>query len=422
MGFETGILAVALAAGFYMAWTIGANDVANAMGTSVGSGALTLRQAIVVAGIFEFGGAVLVGGHVTETVRKGIIDPTFFEVGGMFGSQGPAVLAIGMGGALLAAAVWLQVATVFGLPVSTTHSIVGAVVGFGLMALGVEGIDWVTLGQIVASWVVSPLLGGFLAFLTFVLVRRLVLEQEDPVGATVRIAPYLLWIVGTILALTFVFKALKNVVPDPHPVVTGLAAVGVGGLAAVVGRYFIRPPDETAVADPYRYVERVFGVLQIVTAAFVAFAHGANDVANAVGPLAAVWGIAEVDFSSVPTEIPVPRYLLAIGGVGIVIGLATWGYKVIATIGKHITEITPTRGFAAEFGAASTVLVASRLGLPVSTTHTLVGAVIGVGFAQGIGALNLRTIRNIVNSWIATVPAAALLSALFFVMLRALFL
>lgn len=422
MGPETAILVVALAAGFYMAWSIGANDVANAMGTSVGSGALTLGGAIVVAGIFEFGGAVLVGGHVTETVRKGILDPALFGVEGMFGTQGPAVLAIGMAGALLAAAVWLQGASMFGLPVSTTHSIIGAVVGFGVTAVGVEGIDWGTLVRIVSSWVVSPLLGGVIAFGAFWIVRRLVLEKDDPIQATIRISPYLLWIVGTILALTFAFKALSNVISDPHPIVTGLAALGFGGLAAVVGRQFIRAPTEKDAADPYRYVERVFGVLQVVTAAFVAFAHGANDVANAVGPLAAVWGIAEVDFASVPTEIPVPRYLLALGGLGIVIGLATWGYKVIATVGRHITEITPTRGFAAEFGAASTVLIASRLGLPISTTHTLVGAVVGVGFAQGIAALNLRTIRNIVNSWIATLPAAALLSALCFLALRALLL
>ncbi len=252
------------------------------------------------------------------------------------------------------------------------------------------------------------------------------LRKPDPVAATVRLGPYVVGVVGTILALTFVFKALTNVIPDPHPIITVLAALALGGIATLVARRFIRPPPEAVPGEPptvpLAYTEKVFGTLQIVTAAFVAFAHGSNDVANAVGPLAAVVGIAQTGFTEVPTEIPVPRLLLAAGGVGIVVGLATWGYKVIKTIGEHITEITPTRGFSAEFGAASTVLIASRLGLPISTTHTLVGAVIGVGFAQGIGALNLRTIRNIVNSWIATLPAAALMGGLFYLLLRALLL
>ena len=409
---------IALATGLYMAWNIGANDVANAMGTSVGSGALTLRRAIVVAGIFEFAGAWLVGGHVTETIRKGILDPSLFATTGSLGAQGPAILAIGMMGALLAAAVWLQVATVYGLPVSTTHSIVGAVVGFGLTALGTSAIEWGKLATIVASWGVSPVLGGVLGFSTFVVVRRLVLRKDDPIAATVRVGPYLVGIVGTILALTFTYKGLKNVLPDPHPFTVGLAALGFGGVSALVARRYIRMPEDSSDIDPYAYVERVFGVLQVATAALVAFAHGSNDVANATGPLAAVLEIARTGFAEVPTAAPVPRWLLAAGGLGIVVGLATWGYKVMATIGKHITEITPTRGFAAEFGAAVTVLVASRMGLPVSTTHTLVGAVVGVGFAQGMGALNLRTIRDIVFSWLATVPAAAALSALFFVMFR----
>ena len=418
---ELGIVAVALATGVYMAWNIGANDVANAMGTSVGSGALTLRRAIVVAAVFEFSGAVLFGGHVTDTIRKGILDPALFSGGGTFGTEGPVILALGMTAALLAAAAWLQVATMVGLPVSTTHSIVGAVIGFGVTAAGSAAVDWGKVVEIAASWVVSPALGGLLGFLTFVVVRRLVLVRDDPVASTIRVAPYLVGVVGYILALTFVYKALSNVLFDPHPFVTQLTALAVGGVCILITRALVRPPA-TRPRDPYVFVEMVFGGVQVVTAAFVAFAHGANDVANAVGPLAAVVGIAQTGFEAVPTEVGVPRWILAAGGAGIVVGLATWGYKVIATIGKHITEITPTRGFAAEFGAACTVLLASRLGLPVSTTHTLVGAVIGVGMAQGIGALNLRTIRNIIYSWIATLPAAALLSGLSFLILRAIFL
>lgn len=413
------LVVLAIGTGFYMAWNIGANDVANAMGTSVGSGALTLKRAILVAGVFEFGGAVLVGGHVTETIRKGILDPLAYAPTGAFGADGPLLLALGMACALLAAALWLQASTAFGLPVSTTHSIVGAVVGFGLVSVGAGGVDWAKLGQIVASWVVSPVLGGVLGFLTFIVVRRLVLHRDDPIDATVKIAPYIVGVVASILALTFVYKALKNVLPDPHPTMVGLTVLGVGGVSILVARAVIRPAAVARTGNPFTYVESVFGSLQIVTAAFVAFAHGANDVANAVGPLAAVVGIASVGFREIPSAIPVPVWMLAAGGLGIVVGLATWGYRVIATIGQHITELTPTRGFSAEFGAACTVLVASRLGLPVSTTHVLVGAVIGVGFAHGLGALNLRTLRNIVGSWLATVPAAAAVSAGLFVMLRA---
>ncbi|RMH12272.1 MAG: anion permease [Gemmatimonadetes bacterium] len=414
------VLWVALAGGLYMAWNIGANDVANAMGTSVGSGALTLKGAIIVAAVFEFGGAVLVGGHVTETVRKGILDPQMFQPAGALGAEGPVLLALGMTGALLAAAVWLHVASRMGLPVSTTHSIVGAVVGFGLASLGMDGVSWGKLGTIVASWGVSPVLGAVLAFATFLVVRRLVLRQADPIAATVRWGPYMVGVVASILALTFVYKALKNVLPDPHPFVVGLGALGVGGVSVLVARARIRAPASVGDEGPYVYVERLFGKLQIATAAFVAFAHGANDVANATGPVAAVVQLAGASYAEVPASVPVATWILALGGVGIVIGLATFGYRVILTVGKHITEITPTRGFAAEFGAASTVLIASRMGLPISTTHTLVGAVVGVGLAQGLGALNLRTLRDIAASWIATVPVAAALSAFFYAALRSL--
>ncbi|MBI4539050.1 MAG: inorganic phosphate transporter [Gemmatimonadetes bacterium] len=420
----TVILVLALAVGLYMAWSIGGNDVANAMGTSVGSGAVTLGGALLIAGIFEFSGSVLVGSHVTETIRSRILETSMFAADGPLGGDGPFLLALGMSGSLLAAALWLQFATLIGMPVSTTHSIVGAVVGFGLVAVGFRGIAWGKIVFIAGSWVVSPAMGGTLAFLTFVWLRHAVLRQADPVEATRRVAPYLALLVGTILSLSFIYKALANVVRDPHPAVAVLAALAVGGLAAIVAREVAarRLANPGGDGDPYAHVERLFGRLQIATAAYVAFAHGANDVANAVGPVAAVVGIVGANFAEVPTRVPVSRWLLAAGGFGIVLGLATLGYRVIATIGRHITEITPTRGFSAEFGAATTVLIASRLGLPVSTTHTLVGAVIGVGFAHGIAALNLRVLRRIIVSWIAEVPVAALLSALFFLLLRAVFL
>ncbi len=417
---EIALVLVAAATGLYMAWNIGANDVANAMGTSVGSGALTLKRAIIVAAVFEFSGAVLVGGSVSETIRKGILDPTMFGAG-TFGGNGPMILAIGMTAALLSAAIWLQLATAFGLPVSTTHSIVGAVVGFGMVSVGTAGVAWGALTKIVASWFVSPVLGGILGFLTFMVVKRLVLDRPDPVRATIKVAPWLVGIVGFILALTTAYKGLSKVLKDPNTITVMLTAAAVGGIAVLIARALITERRIPAGGDPTAYVERVFAILQIVTAGFVAFAHGANDVANAVGPLATVVSITKTGFQEVPLSIPVPTWILAVGGIGIVVGLATWGYRVIETIGNHITELTPTRGFAAEFGAACTVLIASVMGLPVSTTHVLVGGVIGVGLAMGLAALNLRTLRNIVASWLATVPAAGVLSALIFLGLRAIF-
>ena len=421
MGIAEWLLILSILAGLYMAWNIGANDVANAMGTSVGSGALTLRGAIVVAAVFEFGGAVLVGSHVTDTIRKGIIETAMFEVTGPLGPDGPLLLALGMFSALLSAGIWLQLATMWGLPVSTTHSVVGAVTGFGLLALGSAAVNWGALGMIVLSWVVSPLTGALIAASMFTLIRRTILQSEEPAAAARRIGPYLVGLVAFILVLSFIFKALTNVLDDPPLFLAGGVAGVAGVLAALLAAIFLRRhlPQQQ---NPYVYVERVFGWLQITTAIFVAFAHGANDVANAVGPLAAVVNIVGSGLTELPDQVPVPLWVLALGGFGIVIGLATWGYKVIETIGKQITEMTPSRGFSAEFGAATTVLIASRFGLPISTTHTLVGSVVGVGLAQGMAALNLRVIGRIVNSWLATIPAAGVLAMVIYALLRSIFL
>jgi PiT family inorganic phosphate transporter len=395
---------LALAIGLFMAWNIGANDVANAMGTSVGSGALTLRQAVVVAAVFEFGGAVLVGGHVTSTIKGGILSPELF-------SDTPEIFMFGMAAALLGAAIWLLVATMFGLPVSTTHSIVGAVVGFGIITVGWGNVNWGTMASIVLSWVVSPLCGGLLAFLTFTFISRKIILADSPYDATVRWAPYLVAVVGFTLSLSILYKGLKNLNLDLPFTVAGPACLAIGGVW-LKRRH--RPAGFSVVA-----VERLFAGLQVITACYVAFAHGANDVANAIGPLA---GILQVyQDGTLAAKAPVPIWILAMGGVGIVVGLGTYGYKVIMTIGHQITSMTPTRGFSAEFGAATTVLAASRLGLPISTTHTLVGAVIGVGFARGLAALNLRVIRNIVTSWIITIPAAGLISVIAFYALKSLF-
>ncbi|HEV2132582.1 MAG TPA: anion permease [Longimicrobiaceae bacterium] len=421
MSIAEWLLILTVVGGLYMAWNIGANDVANAMGTSVGSGALTLKGAIVVAAVFEFAGAVLVGSTVTDTIRRGILDTSLFEAAGPLGSEGPLILALGMFSALLAAGIWLQIATMWGLPVSTTHSIVGAVVGFGLVVLGFAAVDWGSVGMIALSWVVSPLCGALLGWGMFAFVRRAILTRADPAEAARRIGPWLVGLVATILVLSFIYKALNNVLRDPPLVLAWGSAVGLGVLFAL-GTAWALGKRPQVQPNPYLYVERVFKWLQIATAIFVAFAHGANDVANAVGPVAAVVNIVGSGFAELPHRVPVPAWILVMGGIGIVVGLATWGYKVIETIGKQITEMTPSRGFSAEFGAATTVLLASVLGLPISTTHTLVGAVIGVGLAQGMAALNMRVVGKIVNSWLATLPAAAGLTALLFVIFRALFL
>jgi len=394
-----------------MAWNIGANDVANAMGTSVGSGALTLRQAILVAAIFEFGGAVLVGAHVTETIKGGIIPPEPF-------AADPQVFMYGMASALAGAAAWLLIATVLGLPVSTTHSIVGAVVGFGLVTVGWAEVQWHTLGPIVISWVVSPLCGALLAFLTFSFIRRKIILADEPYTATVQWAPHLIALVGFTLGLSILYKGLANLNLDLPFAVAGPVCLLIGGTLGLAMRVWLsrrHDPDGFSVTS----VERLFAGLQIVTACYVAFAHGANDVANAIGPMAAIIQVWQE--GSMAAKAPVPIWVLAIGGMGIVVGLATYGYKVIQTVGHKITSMTPTRGFSAEFGTATTVLLASRLGLPISTTHTLIGAVIGVGLARGLAALNLRVIRNIAYSWVITLPASAVVAIGCFLALKAIF-
>lgn len=410
----TGIISIV--AGFYMAWTIGANDVANAMGTSVGSGALTLKQAVLVAAIFEFAGAVLVGSHVTDTIRKGMVDPVIF-------TANPDVLMIGMLSALIASAIWLQLATHWGLPVSTTHSIVGAVVGFALVAVGTSAISWGKVSQIVGSWVISPVMGGVIACTMFIFIRNRVLDNQHPVAAVKKYAPYLVFVLFAILTLSLVYKGLKNLKLDlPLGQALGAALI-VGFIASLIARFFfgkIKNSGNEGLTAELATVEGAFRKLQIITACYMAFAHGANDVANAIGPLAAIFSISTTHVVSM--QVAVPIWILVLGGSGIIIGLATWGYKVIETIGKKITEMTPSRGFSAEFGAATTVLVCSKMGLPISTTHTLVGAVVGVGMARGIASLNLNIIRNIAYSWIITLPVAGVLSILFYELLSALLL
>ncbi len=500
MGTEAMILTgLALLFGLYMAWNIGANDVANAMGTSVGSGALTLKRAVILAAVMEFAGAFFIGPHVTETVRKGIIDISMFS-----GEEGARMLCFGMLAALLAAGAWLQIASYFGWPVSTTHSIVGAIVGFGCVYGGIHTVDWfggngfnvVTIlsgkggvASIVASWVVSPLISGVIAYFVFRFILRKIFYRPDPVVAARKWTPILVFAVLVTMMLVLSLKGLKpfwhdnfGLKPtDKWPLTIGLGASILSGIVgALVSRKLVvkvkdddpalarlqadlytaramskalmhlRRVHSTAIDEQaraqaqraleeseklykevrdrtrgntdshiYHNVERIFIYLQIISAAFVALAHGSNDVANAIGPLSVVVETAKT--MSIPEKTSVPLWVLGVGGVGIVVGLAAWGWRVMQTVGKRITELTPSRGFCAEFAAAITILIASVYKLPISTTHTLVGAVLGVGLARGIGALNLNTIRDIVASWIITIPAGAGLAILFFYGLQLIF-
>ncbi len=403
------ILAGGVVFGLYMAWNIGANDVANAMGTSVGSRALTLAQALLVAAVFEFVGSVLVGGHVTETVKNGILK---FER-----MPGTESFMVAMLAALLGAGLWLQIASWKGLPVSTTHSIVGGVAGAGAAVAGWQSVDWQLVVGIGVVWVLSPLFGGLLAFALFRFVARVVLQSRTPRVRVRRIAPGLAGIVFLVLCLSVIYKGLKNLhlnLPLRHALPLAAAAGLAGGLGCA---WVVRRRSPALAANgPFGYVERQFRWLQVVTACYVAFAHGANDVANAVGPLAGIW--ASYRYGEVARQAAVPVWILALGGFGIVFGLATWGYRVIETIGRRITELTPSRGFSAEFAAATTVLLCSKLGIPISTTHTLVGCVIGVGLARGLAALDVRIVRDIVAAWIVTLPATFALAALVAALLR----
>ncbi len=456
-----------LIAGLYMAWSIGANDVANAMGTSVGSGALTLFQAVVIAAVLEFCGAYFFGGHVAETVQKGIVNPEVF-------ADRPLDLVYGMFASLVGVGIWLQLATYFGWPVSGTHSIVGALIGFGTIIGGVDAVYWENVGFIISSWLLSPLSGAILGFLIFTWLRNTVLYRSHPLETTKRVMPYLVFAVVSLLALFVIYDGMKNLHHDLSFWQTLLIALAIGGAGSLLSIFLIQkyayvetqpkpsshapemfmalekarkqlkqvnasgeqafqlqsiiseidslkqslshPEDFVLASQEFKVIEKMFGTLQLLSACMMAFAHGANDVANAIGPLAAATEILQT--GSVALSSDIQPWALALGGFGIVLGLATWGWRVIETIGKKLTELTPTRGFAAEFSAAVTILIASRLGMPISTTHTLVGAVVGVGLARGLEALNVSTMRSIVISWIVTVPAGAIITLIVFFLVR----
>jgi len=402
--------------GFFMAWGIGANDVANAMGTSVGARALTLSQAILVACIFEFAGAYLAGGEVTSTIRKGIIDPVIL-------ADSPDLLVFGMMASLLAAGTWLMIASFNGWPVSTTHSIVGAIVGFAAVGISVDAVSWSRVGYIVSSWVVSPLVAGTISFLIFRSVQNLILNTEHPFDNAKKYVPFYMFLVGFVISMVTLLKGLKHVglTLNFEQSLTYSILIGVG--IALLGSFFLRKVENTSQVRgdvTFDGVEKVFAVLMVFTACAMAFAHGSNDVANAVGPLAAIANVIQSG-GQVAAKSTMPWWILLLGGVGIVSGLAMLGYKVIETVGRNITELTPSRGFAAELAAATTVVIASGTGLPISTTHTLVGAVLGVGLARGLSAIDLGVVGRIVISWVITLPVGAGLSILFFFTLKGIF-
>ena len=402
--------------GFFMAWGIGANDVANAMGTSVGARALTLFQAILVACIFEFAGAYLAGGEVTSTIRKDIIDPNIL-------SGSPDLLVYGMLSSLLAAGTWLLIASYKGWPVSTTHSIVGAIVGFAAVGISMDAVVWNKVTTIVSSWVVSPLMAGTISFLIFKSVQILILDTEDPFANAKKFVPGYMFLVGFVIAMVTFLKGLKHVGLDLSFQQSLLFSSAFGVVIALLGTAFLKGVDNSSKQRGdvvFDGVERVFAVLMVFTACAMAFAHGSNDVANAVGPLAAVANIVQSG-GEIAAKSSMPWWILLLGGSGIVAGLIMLGYRVIETVGRNITELTPSRGFAAELAAATTVVLASGTGLPISTTHTLVGAVLGVGLARGISAVNARVVGKIILSWIITLPVGAGLSILFFFIFKAIF-
>ncbi|KAB2624795.1 inorganic phosphate transporter 2-1 [Pyrus ussuriensis x Pyrus communis] len=413
--------------GFYMAWNIGANDVANAMGTSVGLGALSLRQAVLTAAVLEFSGAFLMGTHVTSTMQKGIL------VANVFQGKDPLLFA-GLLASLAAAGTWFQVASYYGWPVSTTHCIVGSMVGFGLVYGGPDAVFWSSLARVTSSWVISPFMGALVSFLVYKCIRRYVYSAPNPGQAAAAAAPIAV-LVGVTGISFAVFPLGKSL---PLALAKALAC-GVAGAVLVyriihrqLGHLLVKAMSSEAeqmegtiqqknigfltdIAGPtgtqLEIVYGVFGYMQVLSACFMSFAHGGNDVSNAIGPLAGALSILHGRASG--ADIVIPTDVLAWGGFGIVAGITMWGYRVIATIGKKITELTPTRGFAAEFAGASVVLFASKLGQPISATHTLVGAVMGVGFARGLNSVRAETVREIVTSWVVTIPAGAFFSVLY---------
>jgi PiT family inorganic phosphate transporter len=399
-------LILVILAAFYMAYSLGGNDAANAMATSVGSKAINYKEAVIIAAVANLLGALLVGGHVSLTIGKGIVSPDFFHLH-------TQRFIIGMFASLISAGLWVQVATHLGLPISTTHAIVGAVIGFGIFAGGFSFVKWWKVVKIVLSWLTSPLLGGLIAFWVFRFIRNFILESDEPQRAAKKYGPIFSGFVFFIIVLSIIYKGLHLKMPLTRSLMLSFTG---GFLGYLITWAFVKRMKKRN--RKFEEVEWLFAILQILTATYMGFAHGANDVANAIGPAAGVWSIIKKGTISGET---IPLWILSIGGIGLALGTALFGYKVIKTLGEDVTEITPTRGFSAEFGAATTVLIFSKLGIPISTTHTVVGAIIGIGFARGMSALNIAVIRNILISWILTLPLTGITSGILYWMLKTIF-
>ena len=404
------ILLIASFIGFFMAFGIGANDVANSMGTSVGSKAITIKQAIIIAAIFEFLGAFLAGGEVTSTIRKGIVDPNLY-------ANDINIFIIGMMSALLAGGTWLSIASMRGWPVSTTHSIVGSIIGFVLITKGVDAVSWGKVGNIAMSWVTSPLFSAILAFGLYMSAKKLILDRSNPEKAAITFIPFYSFFVAVVISLVTVRKGLKHVGVEWSDNEMYLFIFVFSFVVGLATAFFLRRNQERIMQDGG--IEFAFGLLMIVSASAMAFAHGSNDVANAIGPLAAI--VSVVDTGVIGSKAAISPWVLLVGGIGIVFGLATLGSRVIKTVGQKITALTPSLGFSAEIATASTVVAATYLGFPISTTHTLVGGVIGVGLAKGAEHLDFRSIKIIIASWLVTIPAGAAFTVLFYILLRIIF-
>jgi PiT family inorganic phosphate transporter len=400
------VIGIASAIGFYMAWSIGANDVANSMSTAVGAKAITHKQAVVIAGVLVFFGAVLVGPHVAKTIKDEIINVENIQ---------SDLLIIGFISALLAAAIWATLSTWKEMPISTTHSIIGALMGFGIIAGGIGSVNWLKIGSVAASWVLSPIFGCIIAFLVFKIIVRLIFAKDEPVGAAKIVGPIIIGVTGFLVSTSLLFKTTINETYNISDFQGLLISILVAFIIGIISIFLLRKTKPTREED-YFTVENIFRKLQVGTSCYVAFSIGANDVANAIGPVAGI--IPLVENGALSSEASVPIWLLALGGVGIAFGALTWGRKVMKTVGERITSLTNTRGFSVDFGAATTVLVASRLGMPISTSHTVVGAVIGVGLARGLQAVDLSVIKKIVVSWLLTLPIAAGTSIAIFLLLR----
>ena len=415
MEFGTITIVITLIVGAYLAWNLGANDVSNSMGTSVGSGAIVLRKAMIFAALVDFAGAFLIGARVSETVRGKIINPESF-------SGDIQLYVIGMLAALLSAAIWTQISTYYGWPTSTTHALIGSVFSFGLITCGIHGVQWKVITNIFIGWILSPILGGLVSSLIFLSILRLILFAKSPIKAAKRWIPRMIFITSTVLLLALFLNGLKGLNLSLQTWQTLIIAFTGGVIAYAISSNWMRTlrffDEATPRSQRFKIVEGIFAKMQLVSAFYVAFAHGSNDVANAVGPISGIMQIAQT--GHLDPNMPILTWVLLYGALFMALGTGTWGYRVIETIGQNLTGISPSRGFSAEFGAATTVLIAAQLGLPVSTSHTIVGAVVGVGIVRGMRALNVGEIKRILLSWVYTVPFSATLTAIIFFIVKAL--